>query len=76
MTLWEIAEQSVPYFHLTNSQVAKEVCNGTRLPKPLQMELSDDFHDLLQSCWKDYQTRPTFGDLATTIDKINSSDLY
>lgn len=65
MTLWEISEQSVPYFHLTNAQVAKKVRNGTKLPKPSQMELSDEFHELLQSCWEDYQTRPSFEAIAT-----------
>jgi len=68
VTLWEIIEHSIPYFHLTNSEVAKEVCDGMRLPKPSKMELSDEFHNLLQSCWNDHQTRPSFKDLSIVFE--------
>ena len=58
-----------PYPDLSTRDVAKKVCDGWRMPKPL--ECPNDTYHLMMTCWEqDHMLRPSFSQLRDRLDKM------
>eukprot|EP00027_Filamoeba_sp_ATCC50430_P015453 CAMPEP_0168573728 /NCGR_PEP_ID=MMETSP0413-20121227/18692_1 /TAXON_ID=136452 /ORGANISM="Filamoeba nolandi, Strain NC-AS-23-1" /LENGTH=412 /DNA_ID=CAMNT_0008607003 /DNA_START=1233 /DNA_END=2471 /DNA_ORIENTATION=+ len=72
VTLWEMIEVKMPYFHLTNADVAKAVCEDhLKLTRPTAVPIPDELFNLMESCWNDNpQLRPTFEQICEDLAVI------
>jgi hypothetical protein len=72
--MYEILEAAVPYHAITSSdEVAKQVLNGLRLQKPMRIPPSDDLWTIMQNCWLEPDSRPSFQEIHQQLSLLLSS---
>eukprot|EP01119_Soliformovum_irregulare_P018057 TRINITY_DN5472_c0_g1_i2.p1 TRINITY_DN5472_c0_g1~~TRINITY_DN5472_c0_g1_i2.p1 ORF type:complete len:1076 (+),score=303.21 TRINITY_DN5472_c0_g1_i2:3249-6476(+) len=73
VSMWEIIEQKIPYFHLpSNSDVREAVCKGEKLSRPTRIQISDDFWNLILSCFAyEPRDRPLFQELCQRLSQMS-----
>jgi len=71
VTVWELAEFTIPFFGLSNEEVVAKVCAGDHLEMPTRIQLTDQIITLLKSCWQmEPSKRPTMSELVIKFTEM------
>ncbi|XP_043917703.1 ephrin type-B receptor 2 isoform X2 [Protopterus annectens] len=70
IVMWEVTSYGErPYWDMTNQDVINAIEQDYRLPPP--MDCPTALHQLMLDCWqKDRNSRPKFGQIVNTLDKM------
>ncbi|XP_025111038.1 tyrosine-protein kinase SYK-like isoform X2 [Pomacea canaliculata] len=72
VTLWEAASYGAkPYYKMKAQELLQFLEEGNRLAKPISC--SEEVYEVMLSCWKDKDERPTFKDLVSRMEDLHKS---